>query len=90
MTTVIAISAVVLMITLIGPIYRVARGPTVYDRMVGVGTVGTTTLILVCLSGWLSQRLDMFIDIAIAYAMLNFVGALVVAKYLDVPKEDVG
>ena len=65
------------------PFYRVVKGPTVFDRMVGVGVVGTKTVILLCLVGHAYDRLDMFLDIAIAYAMLNFLGAIIVSKYLE-------
>lgn len=68
---------------LILALIRVLKGPTVFDRMVGVGVAGTDTVILICLVGHLYGRFDMFVDIAIAYAMLNFGGGLVVAKYLD-------
>ena len=70
-------------LALVLPFYRVVKGPTVYDRMVGVGVAGTKTVILICLVGFMYGRIDMFIDIAIAYAMLNFLGGIVVAKYLD-------
>lgn len=70
-----------------GPVVRVVRGPTVFDRMVGAGALGTTTLLLLGLIGWADGRLDMFVDIAMAYAMLNFAGAIVVAKYLDATRE---
>jgi multicomponent Na+:H+ antiporter subunit F len=75
--------AFVLVVAILLPFYRVLRGPTVFDRMLGVGVVGTKTVILVCLVGFGFGRLEMFIDIAIAYAMLNFIGTVVVAKYLD-------
>ena len=68
---------------LVLPLYRVLRGPTVYDRMVGVTVAGTKTIILICLTGFIYGRIDMFVDIAIAYAMLNFVTGLIVAKYLE-------
>lgn len=74
---------IIVALALVLPLYRVLRGPTVYDRMVGVTVAGTKTIILICLVGYLFGRIDMFVDIAIAYAMLNFIGALVVAKYLD-------
>lgn len=77
----------VLAIAMLGPVVRLVRGPTVFDRMVGAGAMGTTTLVLVVLLGWVDRRLDMFVDIAMAYAMLNFAGAIVVAKYLDVTRE---
>lgn len=74
---------VVLALALLLPFRRVLLGPTVFDRMLGVGVIGTKTVLLICLVGYAYGRLDMFVDIAVAYAMLNFVGALVVAKYLD-------
>ena len=45
--------------------------------------IGTKTVILICLVGFLYGRIDMFVDIALAYAMLNFIGGILVAKYLD-------
>ncbi len=74
---------VLVSVGLIVALFRVLKGPTVFDRMVGVGVAGTDTVILICLVGHLYGRFDMFIDIAIAYAMLNFGAGLVVAKYLD-------
>jgi multicomponent Na+:H+ antiporter subunit F len=76
----------VLSVAMLGPVVLIVRGPTVFDRMVGVGAMGTTTLLLVGLLGWVDGRLDMFVDIAMAYAMLNFAGAIIVAKYLDVTR----
>lgn len=78
----------ILAVAMLGPVVRVVRGPTVFDRMVGAGAMGTTTLLLVGLLGWVDERLDMFVDIAIAYAMLNFASAIVVAKYLDVTRKE--
>jgi multicomponent Na+:H+ antiporter subunit F len=76
----------VLSLAMVGPLVRVVHGPTVFDRVVGAGAMGTTTLLLVGLLGWTDRRLDMFVDIAMAYAMLNFASAIVVAKYLDVTR----
>ena len=73
----------VVALALVMPFYRVMRGRTIYDRMIGVSVAGTNTVILIILVGHIYGRLDMFVDIAIAYAMLNFASALVVAKYLD-------
>jgi len=76
-------AAVVLSIALLLPFYRVVKGPTVFDRMLGVGMIGTKTVMLISLMGCLYQRLDMFVDITLAYAMLNYLGGVVIAKYLD-------
>jgi multicomponent Na+:H+ antiporter subunit F len=77
-----AVITAVVAVALALPFYRVVKGPTVFDRLVGVGVAGTKTVLLICLVGFMYGRVDMFIDIAIAYAMLNFLGAIVVAKYV--------
>lgn len=64
------------------PLYRVVKGPSVFDRLLGAGVLGTKIVTLILLIGELFGRLDMFIDIALAYAILNFIGALTVAKYM--------
>jgi multicomponent Na+:H+ antiporter subunit F len=82
--SILAIYALILGLAILLPFYRVIKGPTVFDRMLGVGMIGSKTVILVCVVGFIFGRIDMFVDIAIAYAMLNFIGSIVVAKYLDV------
>lgn len=83
MNVAIFLVSLIFVVALLLPFYRVVIGPTVFDRMMGVGVIGTKTVVLVCLVGFAYQRIDMFIDIAIAYAMLNYIGTVVVAKYLD-------
>ncbi len=61
---------------------RVFLGPTVYDRMNGLGVIGADTILLLVLFGYLDKRPDMYVDIAISYAFLGFVGSVVIAKYL--------
>ena len=62
-------------------LYRVIFGPTVIDRIIGVGVVGTKTLIILLLVGFIYKRPDMFVDISLLYAVLNFIGVLIFAKY---------
>ncbi len=83
MSIAIFLIGLVFVVALLLPFYRVVIGPTVFDRMMGVGVIGTKTVVLVCLVGFAYGRIDMFIDIAISYAMLNYIGTVVVAKYLD-------
>jgi multicomponent Na+:H+ antiporter subunit F len=73
-----------LVLVLILPLIRVVKGPSVFDRLLGAGVVGTKIVTLILLLGFLSHRLDMFIDIALAYAILNFIGSIVIAKYMRV------
>ena len=66
-----------------GSLFRVVRGPTLWDRLAGVALIGTKTLILLVVAGQLSGRPEMFTDIALAYALIGFLGALVLAKYFE-------
>ena len=61
---------------------RVFQGPTVYDRMNGLGVTGTDTIRLIILFGYLDGRPEMYVDIALSYAILGFVGSVIIAKYL--------
>lgn len=70
------------------PFYRVINGPTVFDRLLAASAIGTKTLVLIILIGYLFNRIDMFIDIALAYASLNFIGSLIIAKYFQSRKDD--
>jgi len=63
--------------------YRVFQGPTVYDRILGLNGISTKAILLLTILGSLYERLDMFFDIALGYAVLNIIGGLAVGKYLE-------
>ena len=73
--------AVVLGAVVLIPFWRVYKGPTVFDRLLGVSTAGAKTIAMILLIGFIYDRIDMFVDIALGYAILNFVGGLTMAKY---------
>jgi multicomponent Na+:H+ antiporter subunit F len=62
-------------------LYRVLRGPTIIDRLVGVNVIGTKTITVIVLTGFLFERPEFFIDIAFLYALINFIGALALSRY---------
>lgn len=64
-------------------LYRIAYGPTVFDRVIGAGLIGTNAINLLGLIGFLFARIDMFVDLALAYGMLNFIGVVALAKYFE-------
>jgi multicomponent Na+:H+ antiporter subunit F len=64
-------------------LYRVTYGPTILNRAAGISAIGTKTLIILLLMGVIYDRIDMFIDISMVYALLNFLGTVVLAKYLE-------
>ncbi|MBN2255558.1 MAG: pH regulation protein F [Deltaproteobacteria bacterium] len=67
-------------------LYRVVFGPGVYNRIAAISAVGTKTLIILLIMGYLYNRVDMFIDISMVYALLNFIGCVAAAKYLESEK----
>ncbi len=75
--------AVFVSILIAASFYRVFAGPTLYDRLLGVGAIGTHAVLLLALFGFMFGRLSGFLDLAITYAILNFVGVVAIAKYLD-------
>ena len=64
-------------------LYRVLQGPTIFDRVIGLAGISTKAIILLIVIGVYFERVDMFVDISTGYALLNLVGALAVAKYLE-------
>jgi multicomponent Na+:H+ antiporter subunit F len=60
---------------------RLIFGPSVLDRIMAGNIIGTKTTALLLLIGLLYDHVDMFVDIAIAYALLNFIATLGAAKY---------
>jgi multicomponent Na+:H+ antiporter subunit F len=64
-------------------LYRATYGPTILNRAAGISAIGTKTLIILLLMGVIYDRIDMFVDISMVYALLNFIGTVVLAKYLE-------
>jgi len=64
-------------------LHRLVAGPTVFDRLLGLSGFGTKTTLVLLLTGAVYGRLDMFVDISLAYALLSFVGSLAAARYFE-------
>ena len=62
-------------------LWRLYAGPTLYDRVLAVNAFGTHTVLLIGIMGFLFGRPD-FLDIALLYALINFVGTIAVLKFL--------
>ena len=72
-----------LLVLMIPILYRIFMGPTGFDRILGANVIGTKTAVILVIIGTLFERVEMFVDFAIAYALLNFVGAIVVSRYFN-------
>lgn len=59
---------------------RSILGPTVFDRVLAVNSFGTKTVLLIAVYGYLSERPD-FLDLALVYALMNFIGTIAVMKF---------
>ena len=69
-------------------VYRVVFGPGVFNRIAALSTIGTKTLIILLIIGFLYNRVDMFVDISMVYALLNLIGTLAASKYLETAGEN--
>ena len=79
-------SALFLVFLMALTLYRGVAGPTVLDRLIGANAIGSKTTVLLIIIGLLYHRVDMFVDIALAYAMLNFIAVLAAARYFQKKK----
>ena len=72
----------VIAILIVMYLYRVIRGPTLFDRLLGLNGISTKAIILLIVIGTVYERVEMFVDISTGYALLNLVGVLAITKYL--------
>ena len=59
---------------------RAALGPTTFDRILALNMFGTKTVLLIAVISFFTGRPD-FIDLAIVYALINFIGVIAVLKF---------
>ena len=59
---------------------RLFAGPTLYDRVLALNTFGSCTVLFIAVVGFLFERPE-FLDIALLYALINFVGTIAVLKF---------
>jgi len=71
-----------ILITMSLALARALLGPTVFDRVLAVNMFGTKTVLLLSVIAFLYGRPD-FLDLALAYALINFIGVLAVLKFVQ-------
>ncbi len=74
------VAALALFLAMVLVLVRLYAGPTLYDRVLAVNSFGTHTVLFIGVLGFLTGRPD-FLDIALLYAMINFVGTIAILKY---------
>ena len=75
-----AAAMVGVLVTMLLALVAAVRGPTVYDRILAVNMFGTKTVLLIAVAGFLAGRPE-FLDLALVYALVNFIGTIAVLKF---------
>jgi multicomponent Na+:H+ antiporter subunit F len=76
-----AAASVAILVVMGMALARALLGPTVFDRILALNSFGTLTVALIAVLGFLTGRPD-FLDLALVYALINFIGTIAVAKYV--------
>lgn len=74
------IATIAVLVTVGLALLRALAGPTTFDRILALNMVGTKTTLLIVAIGFLTNRPD-FVDIAMVYALINFIGVIAMLKY---------
>jgi len=74
--------SIAILITMVLALIRALMGPSVYDRVLAVNVFGTKTVLLLSVIAFLYGRPD-FLDLALAYALVNMVGILAVLEFFQ-------
>lgn len=77
-----AATAIVVLVAMLLTLLRAALGPTVYDRILAINVFGTVTILMIALFGFLVERPE-FLDIALLYALINFIGTIAVLRFME-------
>lgn len=83
MNSFLMVVTIVVALTIIAPIIRIARGPTVFDRLISAAQITATSVLLLLLIGVSFGRIDLFADIAVTYALLAFLAPVALARYFQ-------
>ena len=77
------IASLTILFAVLLSLYRVVAGPHIIARIIGVNVIGTKTIAVIVLTGYLFNRVEFFIDIAFVYALINFIGTLAFSRYFE-------
>ncbi|WP_246075802.1 monovalent cation/H+ antiporter complex subunit F [Aliikangiella marina] len=81
------IVSIAILVTMTLALARALKGPSVYDRVLAVNMFGTKTVLLLAVVAFFYGRPD-FLDLALAYALINFVGILAVLEFFQSQRND--
>ncbi len=76
-----AAAAAGIVVTMFLVLVRTVAGPNIYNRILAVNAFGTLSVMLIAVYGFLSKRPE-FMDLALVYALINFIGTIAVTKFV--------
>ncbi len=82
MTYIIYIALTLMALGMIFSAIRFVKGPTAADRTVAMDTLTTIGVAALVLVGYMFERF-IYVDVALVYAVLGFIGVIVIARYLE-------
>lgn len=71
---------IVILVCMALTLVRAVKGPSLYDRILAVNSCGTMTVLFIAVLGFFTDRPE-FLDVALVYALINFIGTIAVLKY---------
>ena len=77
-----SVATIAILVSMALALARALLGPTLYDRILAVNAFGTKTVLIIAVYGFLTGRPD-FTDIALVYALINFIGTVAVLKFFE-------
>jgi len=83
MLPVLLVTSIAVLVTMTLALIRAMLGPTVFDRVLALNMLGTKTVLLICVVGFLTGRTD-FLDLALLYSLMNFIGMVTLLKFSQV------
>jgi multicomponent Na+:H+ antiporter subunit F len=75
------VAALGILVNMALALVRAVKGPSVYDRILAVNNMGTKTVLLIAVLGFLTGRPD-FLDLAMIYVLINFIGTIAILKFV--------
>lgn len=77
-----AAAMIAILLAMFMSLCRALLGPTLYDRLLAVNVLGTITVLFIAVFGFLTGRPE-FLDIGLAYALINFIATIAVLKFFE-------
>ncbi|MBS3985736.1 MAG: hypothetical protein KGZ66_09070 [Selenomonadales bacterium] len=81
--TVLLVTCLGLMLLTFASLYRAVVGPTPADRVVAINVIGTKTVVVLMLIGYIFHEVPYYLDVAIVYALISFLLTIGVARYIE-------